>query len=66
MYDIPMPAYVVFIAQSEYEVTFTIKKPYARTSETVKASSSTAARHIVEAQYGKENITIHSVKQVRK
>lgn len=64
MYDVP--AYVVFIAQSEYEVSFTIKKPYARTSEVVKASSPTTARHIIEAQYGKENITIHSVKQVKK
>ncbi len=64
MYDVP--AYVVFIAQTEYEVTFTIKKPYAKTSEIVKANSATVARNIIEAQYGKENITIHSVKQVKK
>ncbi len=48
------------------EVSFTIKKPYAKTSEVVKANSSIAARHIIEAQYGKENITIHSVKQLKK
>lgn len=64
MFDIP--AYVVFVAQSEYEVSFTIKKPYTKTSETVKANSPTSARHIIEAQYGKDNIIIHSVKQLKK
>ena len=61
-----VPAYVYFVAQPEYEVNFTIKKPYARTSEIVKASSSTSAKNIIEAQYGKENIIIHSVKKITK
>lgn len=65
MFDIP-PAIVAFIAQSEYEVSFTIKKPYAKTSEIVKANSATAARNVIKARYGEDNVTIHSVKEVKK
>jgi len=64
-YDIPIPAIVVSINQKEYEVSFIIRKPYAKTSETVKANSSSAARNIIEARYGKENIQIISVKEVK-
>jgi len=64
MFD--LPAYVIFIAQNEYEVNFIIKKPYARTSETVKANSQTAARNVIKARYGEDNITIISVKEVKK
>ncbi len=64
MFDIP--AMVVFMSLNEYEVSFTIKKPYTRTSEIVKASSSTAARNIIKARYGEDNVTINSVKEVKK
>jgi len=64
MFDIP--AMVVFVSLNEYEVSFTIKKPYTRTSEIVKASSSTAARNIIKARYGEDNVTINSVKEVKK
>lgn len=63
---IDMPAIVKFISQSEYEVSFAIKKPYTRTSEIVKANSSSAARIIIETQYGKDKITIISVKEIKK
>ena len=63
MFDIH--AYVKFVELHEYEVSFSIKKPYTRSSEIVKASSSSAARNIIEAQYGKEKITILSVRQVK-
>lgn len=64
MFDVP-PAIIKFMAQKEYEVTFIIKKPYARTSEVVKSNSSVSARNIIEAQYGKDKITIISVKEVK-
>lgn len=64
MFDMP-PAIVKFIAQSEYEVFFIIKKPYAKTSEVVKANSTTAARNIIKARYGDDNITIQYVKKVK-
>ena len=64
MFDIP--AMVVFVSLNEYEVSFTIKKPYTRTSEIVKASSSTAARNIIKARYGEDNVTINSVKEGKK
>lgn len=64
MFDVP--AMVVFISLNEYEVSFTIKKPYTKTSEVVKASSSTSARNIIKARYGEDNVTINSVKEVRK
>lgn len=65
MFDIP-PAIIIYISQNEYEVSFTIKKPYAKTSEVVKATSTTAARNIIKARYGENNVTIHSVKEVKK
>ena len=65
MFDIP-PAIVISISQNEYEVSFTIKKPYTKTSEVVKATSTTAARNIIKARYCESNVTIHSVKEVKK
>ena len=65
MFDV-LPAIINFVSQNEYEVTFAIKKPYTRTSEVVKANSSFAARNIIEAQYGKDKITIISVKEIKK
>jgi hypothetical protein len=64
MFD--MPAIVRAIELNEYEVSFSIKKPYSRTSDIVRATSSTSARHIIEAKYGKANVTIHSVKLLKK
>ena len=65
MFDIP-PAIVIYISQNEYEVSFTIKKPYTKTSEIVKATSTTAAWNIIKTRYGESNVTIHSVKEVKK
>jgi hypothetical protein len=65
MFDVPA-AYVYFIELTEYEVSFAIKKPFARSEETVKANSSSSARHIIETKYGKENITIYYVHKVPK
>ena len=65
-YMLDVPAYVCLIELNEYQVGFSIKKPFSRSEEIIRASSSTAARHIIESQYGKENITIHYVRQVPK
>jgi len=64
MFDLP-PAIVVSISQNEYEVSFTIKKPYAKTSEFVKANSPTAAKNIIKARYGDNNVIIHFVKEAK-
>jgi len=64
MFDVP-PAIINFVSQNEYEVTFAIKKPYTRTSETVRANSAIAARRIIESRYGKDNVTIFSVKEIK-
>jgi hypothetical protein len=61
-----LPAYVQYIELNEYEISFSIKKPYTRSEEIVRASSSSGARTIIEARYGKNNITIHYVRQVPK
>lgn len=47
-----------------YEVTFAITKPkYIRTKEVVNASSSQQAKQIIWERYGKDNVTIQSVKE---
>ena len=47
-----------------YEITFAITKPkYIRTREVVNASSSQQAQQIIWERYGKENVTIQSVKE---
>lgn len=65
MFDMP-PAIVKAIELNEYEVSFSIKKPYSRTTDIVRATSSTSARHIIETKYGKSNIIIHSVRLAKK
>jgi hypothetical protein len=65
MFELP-PAIVSYISANEYEVSFTIKKPFTKTSETVKANSTNAARNIIKARYGEDNVTIHSVKEIKK
>jgi len=57
---------VNYVELSQYEVSFAVKKPYARGEQIVHASSSSAARRLIEAQYGKDNVTIYSVRQVKK
>lgn len=49
-----------------FEVSFTINKPnYIRTKETINASSQSQARQIIYQRYGKENVTIQSVKEIK-
>ena len=60
-HDVP---YVEFIAQSKYIVTFYVLSPKrTRTSQTVRANSTSDARNLIYAQYGKENVQIISVKK---
>ena len=58
-------AWVDYEAQSKYEVTFYIINPKrTRTTEVVSASSSSDARKIIEARYGKSEVQIISVKKL--
>lgn len=64
MYDFP-PAYVAYEDLRQFMVSFTIKKPRTiKSQQVVSASSSQNARDVIYAQYGKQNVTNLSVKEV--
>ena len=61
------PAYVQFFAQSQYEVVFYINKPRrVRSTQIVSANSSSDAKALIIAQYGKDNVSIISTKKVER
>jgi hypothetical protein len=61
------PAYVQFFAQSQYEVAFYITKPRrVRSTQIVSANSSSDAKALIIAQYGKDNVSIISTKKVER
>jgi hypothetical protein len=62
-----IPAYVQFFAQSQYEVAFYINKPRrVRSTQIVSANSSSDAKALIIAQYGKDNVSIISTKKVER
>lgn len=63
--DYTPPAYVIFVDLNQYEVNFILKKKQIRSQEIVRANSSQKAKELIYARFGKDNVTITSVKEVK-
>jgi hypothetical protein len=68
--DNQIPAIIHLHAElGSYQVTFTVKKDGGgsiRTEKVVKVASSSDARKLIEAEYGRERVRITSVRKLPK